>query len=233
MTTREAQPVPAAHPHGRSAARRARRVHAGVGAAAAHRRAPAGQRLRADRRRAALARRHAARLDQDSRRRKGRRRSDAADAGADREPAARRSLADRRGRRIPAADRRSSSCRTARSPDWSVGTGRPSRTCSGCSSSRPKCRRWCTRASSPKAMRGRCSVWRSRSGMIALARQAVEQGWSVREMEARVRGDVPAAAGAADRAAPRRARPRRAHGHRRRARGSRTPCASISAPTFG
>ena len=28
--------------------------------------------------------------------------------------------------------------------------------------------------------------------MIALARQAVEEGWSVREMEARVRGDVPA-----------------------------------------
>jgi ParB family chromosome partitioning protein len=42
--------------------------------------------------------------------------------------------------------------------------------------------------------------------MVALARQAVEEGWSVREMEARVRGDVPAAAEApAD--APRRTRP--------------------------
>jgi ParB family chromosome partitioning protein len=30
--------------------------------------------------------------------------------------------------------------------------------------------------------------------MIALARQAVEEGWSVREVEARVRGDVPPAA---------------------------------------
>jgi ParB family transcriptional regulator, chromosome partitioning protein len=33
-----------------------------------------------------------------------------------------------------------------------------------------------------------------RDRMIALAREAVEQGWSVREMEARVRGDLPAAA---------------------------------------
>ncbi|HUR95963.1 MAG TPA: ParB/RepB/Spo0J family partition protein [Gemmatimonadales bacterium] len=41
--------------------------------------------------------------------------------------------------------------------------------------------------------------------MVALARQAVEEGWSVREMEARVRGDVPAAPDAAT-AAPRRAR---------------------------
>jgi ParB family chromosome partitioning protein len=44
--------------------------------------------------------------------------------------------------------------------------------------------------------------------MIALARQAVEEGWSVREMEARVRGDAPAtASAAAPEAAPRRARP--------------------------
>ncbi len=47
-----------------------------------------------------------------------------------------------------------------------------------------------------------------RERMVALARDAVEQGWSVREMEARVRGDEPAAAASAvptrrTRAAPR------------------------------
>jgi ParB family chromosome partitioning protein len=42
--------------------------------------------------------------------------------------------------------------------------------------------------------------------MIAFARQAVDEGWSVREMEARVRGDAPAG-GSAQAAAPRRARP--------------------------
>ncbi len=42
--------------------------------------------------------------------------------------------------------------------------------------------------------------------MIALAKQAVDQGWSVREMEARVRGEVPSPAAAEGRA-PRRARP--------------------------
>jgi ParB family chromosome partitioning protein len=41
--------------------------------------------------------------------------------------------------------------------------------------------------------------------MIALAREAVEQGWSVREMEARVRGDEPVATAAAP-ATPRRAK---------------------------
>ena len=44
------------------------------------------------------------------------------------------------------------------------------------------------------------------TAMIALAHQAVEGGWSVREMEARVRGDVPAS-GEAPAEAPRRARP--------------------------
>ena len=49
------------------------------------------------------------------------------------------------------------------------------------------------------------------TAMIALAHQAVEGGWSVREMEARVRGDVPASGeaprgGAAPRPAGRRAR---------------------------
>jgi ParB family chromosome partitioning protein len=43
--------------------------------------------------------------------------------------------------------------------------------------------------------------------MMALARQAVDEGWSVREMEARVRGDVPASATAAPASPPRRARP--------------------------
>jgi ParB family chromosome partitioning protein len=42
--------------------------------------------------------------------------------------------------------------------------------------------------------------------MVALARQAVELGWSVREMEARVRGDLPASPDAAAPTAPRRAR---------------------------
>jgi ParB family chromosome partitioning protein len=45
------------------------------------------------------------------------------------------------------------------------------------------------------------------AAMIAMASQAVEEGWSVREMEARVRGDAPASAGASAPAAPRRARP--------------------------
>jgi ParB family chromosome partitioning protein len=45
--------------------------------------------------------------------------------------------------------------------------------------------------------------------MVTLARQAVDEGWSVRDMEARVRGDVGAAAAAAPEAAPRRARPTR------------------------
>ena len=43
--------------------------------------------------------------------------------------------------------------------------------------------------------------------MIALARQAVDEGWSVREMEARVRGDAPASPTAAPTPPPRRARP--------------------------
>jgi ParB family chromosome partitioning protein len=43
--------------------------------------------------------------------------------------------------------------------------------------------------------------------MVTLARQAVEEGWSVREMEARVRGDLPASPTASPPAAPRRARP--------------------------
>jgi len=42
--------------------------------------------------------------------------------------------------------------------------------------------------------------------MVALARQAVDAGWSVREMEARVRGDAATAA-ATPETAPRRARP--------------------------
>ena len=42
--------------------------------------------------------------------------------------------------------------------------------------------------------------------MIAMAAQAVAEGWSVRDMEARVRGDVPASP-AVPEAAPRRARP--------------------------
>ncbi|HEY8258609.1 MAG TPA: ParB/RepB/Spo0J family partition protein [Gemmatimonadales bacterium] len=42
--------------------------------------------------------------------------------------------------------------------------------------------------------------------MIALAREAVEQGWSVREMEARVRGDEPVSATLAPVATPRRPR---------------------------
>ena len=61
---------------------------AGVGAAAADRRAAPGRRLRADRRRAPLARGDTARLDEDSRGREGRRRPDAAHARPDREPAA-------------------------------------------------------------------------------------------------------------------------------------------------
>jgi ParB family chromosome partitioning protein len=43
--------------------------------------------------------------------------------------------------------------------------------------------------------------------MVALARRAVDEGWSVREMEARVRGEGPAAAGDAIEETPRRARP--------------------------
>ena len=43
--------------------------------------------------------------------------------------------------------------------------------------------------------------------MMALAREAVDQGWSVREMEARVRGDEPLATAAAPAATPRRTRP--------------------------
>jgi ParB family chromosome partitioning protein len=44
------------------------------------------------------------------------------------------------------------------------------------------------------------------AAMIALAQQAADEGWSVREMEARVRGDAPAGTGASPEA-PRRARP--------------------------
>jgi ParB family chromosome partitioning protein len=42
--------------------------------------------------------------------------------------------------------------------------------------------------------------------MIALARQAAEEGWSVREMEARVRGDIPVATEAAAQPATKRPR---------------------------
>jgi ParB family transcriptional regulator, chromosome partitioning protein len=45
------------------------------------------------------------------------------------------------------------------------------------------------------------------AAMLALARQAVDEGWSVREMEARVRGDGPSGATEAAPEAPRRARP--------------------------
>jgi ParB family chromosome partitioning protein len=45
--------------------------------------------------------------------------------------------------------------------------------------------------------------------MIALGRDAVEHGWSVREMEARVRGDEPVASTLAPVATPRRPRPAR------------------------
>jgi len=45
------------------------------------------------------------------------------------------------------------------------------------------------------------------AAMLALARQAVDEGWSVREMEARVRGEVPSGATEAAPEAPRRARP--------------------------
>jgi ParB family transcriptional regulator, chromosome partitioning protein len=45
------------------------------------------------------------------------------------------------------------------------------------------------------------------AAMIALAQQAADEGWSVREMEARVRGDTPAGTEASNEAAPRRARP--------------------------
>jgi ParB family chromosome partitioning protein len=43
--------------------------------------------------------------------------------------------------------------------------------------------------------------------MVALARQAVDEGWSVREMEARVRGDLSSSSTEAAPDAPRRARP--------------------------
>ena len=45
------------------------------------------------------------------------------------------------------------------------------------------------------------------AAMLALARQAADEGWSVREMEARVRGDVPSGSPEAAPEAPRRARP--------------------------
>ena len=45
------------------------------------------------------------------------------------------------------------------------------------------------------------------AAMIALAQRAADEGWSVREMEAHVRGDMPAGTEAAPEAAPRRARP--------------------------
>jgi len=45
------------------------------------------------------------------------------------------------------------------------------------------------------------------AAMIALARQAVDEGWSVREMEARVRGDAPSQSASPISEAPRRARP--------------------------
>jgi ParB family transcriptional regulator, chromosome partitioning protein len=47
----------------------------------------------------------------------------------------------------------------------------------------------------------------SPEAILALAQQAVEGGWSVREMEARVRGDAPTSATADLETAPRRARP--------------------------
>jgi ParB family chromosome partitioning protein len=43
--------------------------------------------------------------------------------------------------------------------------------------------------------------------MIALARRAIDEGWSVREMEARVRGDAPSSPTAPAEEAPRKARP--------------------------
>jgi ParB family chromosome partitioning protein len=45
------------------------------------------------------------------------------------------------------------------------------------------------------------------AAMVALARQAVSEGWSVREMESRVRGDLPSSSTEAAPEAPRRARP--------------------------
>jgi ParB family chromosome partitioning protein len=45
------------------------------------------------------------------------------------------------------------------------------------------------------------------AAMTALAQRAADEGWSVREMEARVRGDTPNGTEATPEAAPRRARP--------------------------
>ena len=45
------------------------------------------------------------------------------------------------------------------------------------------------------------------AAMIAAAQRAADEGWSVREMEARVRGDTPTGTAATPEATPRRARP--------------------------
>jgi ParB family transcriptional regulator, chromosome partitioning protein len=45
------------------------------------------------------------------------------------------------------------------------------------------------------------------AAMIAMAQRAADEGWSVREMEARVRGDTPAGTETTPEPAPRRARP--------------------------
>ena len=177
---------------------------------------------------------HAARLDQDPRRRERRRRSDAADARADRESPARRPLADRRGRGLPAT----------RGEEFQLPHGEIARLvgrnrstdrepASTAASSRTRCRRWCTSGNSPRATPGRCSALAEPEAMIALAQagRRTRAGRCARSRrgsgETRPRHRSCARAGAPPRSA------RRPSTVTADAGGSRTHCASAWAPMCG
>ena len=152
---------------------------------------PLGRRaVRADRRRAALASGQAGRPARPSRRSSARSRTRLARAGAGREPAPRGPQPARGGGGLPAAHRGlRPHPRRAGSPGRQEPLGGHATPC-GCSSSRRRSRSWWPRASSPPATPGPCSGTPDRAFQEALARRAVAEDLSVREVEEAVRANA-------------------------------------------
>ena len=197
VAQRAAQPVSAAHPNRRGGARRAGRVDRGVGPAAAGRRAAPGRRVRADRRRAPLAR-------------------GASGSGWTKIPAVVKDVDDQTLLTLALIENlqrddlspideaagyqrlgESSSCRTARSRGWSGGTASTVANLLRLLQLPDEVQATGARAaSSPKAMRARSSALAEpERDDRARAARPWTQGWSVREMEARVPGETAPGAG--------------------------------------
>ena len=189
-----AQPVSAPVEARRTAVLRTGRLDRNLRSAAADRRAEAPRWLPADRRGAPLAGGPEAGVAEDPRRHQGSRRSHPPDARAGREPAARQSLADRRGDQLPATDRRVPGL-----PGRSRATGGPgplyhrqrAPAAQAAARSRP---RWWTAAVSRRVMPARCLASPTGPRSPGWPRPRWQQGWSVRDLEAKVRGSAAAAA---------------------------------------